>query len=189
MGKRGKKVSPNSVLIKVPTGVKSKMREKGIFVRTVRVKIRYAVCNQGYDLLENMFVVRHYISDKYNVTLRVLELLLKLYPMNYFTYEDYYELPKNFQLVRADYLKEKKLIEEYKHGTTRVNSVFCLTRKGKNCVEDFYKYLSGEKKIPETTDKNKMGKKNATQIDKLRFNFIKKMNQEGPSESKKKLFE
>lgn len=189
MGKRGKKVKPNSVLMKVPTGVKSKMREKGIYVRTISVKRKYAVCNQGYDLLENMFVVRHYISEKYDVSLRVLELLLKLYPMNYFTYQDYYELPKNFQLIRADFLKKRKLIEEYKHGDTRVNSVFCLTIKARHCVEDFYKYLSGEKKIPEHTHRNSMAKKDATQIDKLRFKFIKKMNQEGPSESKKKLFE
>ncbi|WGK93808.1 MULTISPECIES: hypothetical protein [Flavobacterium] len=109
--------------------------------------------------------------------------------MNYFTYHDYYELPKNFQLVRADYLIKRGFMQEIKEKhKDRPESIFKLTTIAGNIVKDFYRYLSGEKPIPEHPDKNHMAKKGASEIDKLRFEFIKKMNRTEPSDSKKELF-
>ena len=152
-------------------------------------KKKYIYCNSGYDFLENFFVVRHYVCTKNKISLRVLESLLKLYPMSYFTYQDYYELPKNFQLVRADYLIKKGLMQEIKEKhKDRPESIFKLTTIAGNIVKDFYKYLSGEKQIPEARRHNYMANPKATEIDKLRYEFIKKMNRTEPSETKKQTF-
>jgi hypothetical protein len=162
----------------------------GIFVKPQYAKKpKYVFCNQGYDFLENFFIVRHYVCTKNKISLRVLEMLLKLYPMNYFTYHDYYELPKNFQLVRADFLIKKGLMVEIKEKhKDRPESIFKLTTSAGAIVRDFYKYLSGEKPIPEERNKNYMARKDASEIDKLRLEFIKKMNKTEPSDSKKELF-
>ncbi len=180
----------NKATNKIPLYTLEMLHEMGIYVKPQYAKKpKYAFCNQGYDLLENFFVVRHYVCTKNKISLRTLEILLKLYPMNYFTYHDYYELPKNFQLVRADYLIKRGFMQEIKEKhKDRPESIFKLTTIAGNIVKDFYRYLSGEKPIPEHPDKNHMAKKGASEIDKLRFEFIKKMNRTEPSDSKKELF-
>lgn len=179
----------NRTTSKIPSLTVEDLRAMGIRVRArIPEKIKYAWCNPGYDLLENMFIVRHYVCEKYDISFRSLELLLKLYTLNYFKQRDYYELPRNFQIIRIDFFIKNKFVVEFKKGKTRMESIFKLSVKGKHCVEDFYEYLSGEKKIPELKSQNKMADKNASAIDKLRLDFIKKMNQTEPSDSKKKLF-
>lgn len=182
--------NPNKATNKVPLLTLAELHAMGIHVRPKpEKKVKYYYCNQGYDILENLFVVRHYVCKKNNISFRVLEMLLKLYPMNFFTYKDYYELPKHFQLVRADYLIKKGLMVEIKDKKSdRTDSIFKLSTKAGNLVRDFYKYLSGEKPIPEEPRHNHMAQKSASEIDKLRFKFIQKMNKTEPSDSKKQLF-
>jgi hypothetical protein len=187
---RDNRKNANKATNKVPLYTLELLHEMGIFVKAKHEKKpKYVFCNQGYDLLENLFVVRHYVCKTKKISLRILEILLKLYPMNYFTYKDYYELPKHFQLVRADYLIKAGLMVEIKEKQKdRTESIFKLSTKACNTVKDFYKYLSGEKQIPEEKRHNYMTRKDATEIDKLRFEFIKKMNRTEPSESKKELY-
>lgn len=191
MGKwmQGRK-NANKTTAKVPPLTVADLRAMGIRVRArIPEKIKYAWCHPGYDMLENLFVVRYYICDKYELSFRTLEMLLKLYAMNYFKQRDYYELPKNFQLVRIDYFLKRKLVTEFKKGRSKNDSIFKLSVKGKHCVEEFYECLSGERKIPEVKSKNKMADSSASKIDKLRLDFIKKMNQTEPSETKKRFYE
>lgn len=187
---RNGRKNANRATNKVPLFTLELLHEMGIQVKAKqKEQKKYIYCNQGYDFLENFFVVRHYVCTKNKISLRVLEILLKLYPMNYFTYQDYYELPKNFQLVRADYLIKRGFMQEIKEKhKDRTESIFKLTTVAGNLVRDFYKYLSGEKQIPEDKRHNPMASKKATEIDKLRYEFIKKMNRTEPSETKKQLF-
>lgn len=187
---RNGRKNANRATNKVPLFTLELLQEMGIQVKAKqKEQKKYIYCNQGYDFLENFFVVRHYVCTKNKISLRVLEILLKLYPMNYFTYQDYYELPKNFQLVRADYLIKKGLMQEIKEKhKDRPESIFKLTTIAGNIVRDFYKYLSGEKQIPEARRHNYMANPKATEIDKLRYEFIKKMNRTEPSETKKQTF-
>lgn len=187
---RNGRKNANRATNKVPLFTLELLHEMGIHVRAKQQeKKKYIYCNSGYDFLENFFVVRHYVCTKNKISLRVLEILLKLYPMSYFTYQDYYELPKNFQLVRADYLIKKGLMQEIKEKhKDRPESIFKLTTIAGNIVKDFYKYLSGEKQIPEERRHNYMASPKATEIDKLRYEFIKKMNRTEPSETKKQTF-
>jgi|JI9StandDraft_1071089.scaffolds.fasta_scaffold01710_16 hypothetical protein len=187
---RDNRKNANRTTNKVPLYTLELLREMGIHVKAQeKNKKKYIFCIQGYDFLENFFVVRHYVCEKNKISLRVLEMLLKLFPMNYFTYKDYYELPKNFQLIRPDYLINKGLMQEIKvNDQVRAESVFKLTTVAGNIVKDFYKYLSGEKKIPEERKYNHMADPKASTIDKLRYEFIKKMNRTEPSETKKQTF-
>ena len=187
---RNGRKNANRATNKVPLFTLELLQEMGIHVRAKQQeKKKYIYCNSGYDFLENFFVVRHYVCKKNKISLRVLEILLKLYPMSYFTYQDYYELPKNFQLVRADFLIKKGLMQEIKEKhKDRSESIFKLTTIAGNIVKDFYKYLSGEKQIPEERRHNYMASPKATEIDKLRYEFIKKMNRTEPSETKKQTF-
>jgi hypothetical protein len=181
----------NRATSKVPLYTLEHLQRMGIMVKQKPVKkIKYVTCNPGYDILENLFVVRHYVCKTNKISFRILEMLLKLYPMNYFTYHDYFTLPKDFQLVSADYfLKVGFIIEVKEKGKDRTESIFKLTKKACKIVESFYKFLSGEVLIPENKKENHMARKDASEIDKLRFEFIKKMNKTEPSESKKELFE
>jgi hypothetical protein len=112
---RNGRKNANRATNKVPLFTLELLQEMGIQVKAKqKEQKKYIYCNQGYDFLENFFVVRHYVCTKNKISLRVLEILLKLYPMNYFTYQDYYELPKNFQLVRADYLIKRGFMQEIK---------------------------------------------------------------------------
>lgn len=187
---RNNRKNANRSTNKIPLYTLELLQEMGIQVKEKQQeKKKYIYCNSGYDLLENLFIVRHYVCNKHKLTLRVLEILLKLYPMSYFTHQDYYELPKNFQLVRADYLIKRGFMQEIKEkNKNRTESIFKLSTKAGNIVKDFYKYLSGEKPIPEERRHNYMISPKATEIDKLRFEFIKKMNKTEPSETKKQLF-
>ena len=49
---------------------------------------------RGYDLLENMMVVRQYIQKKNNIDIGLLEILLYLAPKQYFTQADINKLRK-----------------------------------------------------------------------------------------------
>ena len=181
----------NKTTKKVPLMTLEMLQEMGYSVKEKLPSVRkYLWCHGGYDILENVFIVRHYVCQTEKMSFRVLEMLLKMYPMNYFNYQDFYTLPKNFQLVKADFFIKKGLLVEHKiKNKNRTESVFCLSAKARHIVENFYQYLSGEKKIPEQRRYNAMASPKATEIDKLRYSFIKKMNEKEPTEKMKKLYE
>lgn len=138
----------------------------------------------GYDFMENLLIIRPYILKKHKINMRFLELLLYLAPMNYFNYRTFFEMPKGFTYNRIQKLIDEGWIMIFSTGKTKRETVYKLTPQARNIVVEFYQLLAGEKKIPEK--KNPFVK--PTGIDKLRNDLIKKLNQAGPSENKKKLF-
>lgn len=142
--------------------------------------------NEGFDLLENMLVVKKYICEKYEIKAHLLEILLYLYPRDYFTWYDYYEMPKYFNYNRISKLESEGIIRVVSKDKTKRRSLYGLTPKARNIVTNFYMFLFGEKKIP--LSGNPLSHSTASAIDKMRFNLIKKINQKEPSESKKRYF-
>lgn len=142
--------------------------------------------NEGYDMLENMLVVRRYVIKKYNISTHFLEILLYLYAKDYFTWRDYFEMPKYFTFNRLSKLEDMGMARICSKAKTRKESLFCLTPKARLIVTNFYQYLLGEKKIPITG--NPLSHSEATAIDKMRFDLIKKINKTEPSENKKSYF-
>ena len=143
---------------------------------------------QGYDYLENMIVVRQYIQKKYKLNIFIIEMIMFLFPKNYFTLVDYRLMPKQFHYRKIESLINLGLVTVVVPGENRGKHLYSLSRQGKEIVKLFYEYLSGEKKIPEDTRINAFARKNACPIDKKKMELIKILNQQEPSENKKASF-
>jgi hypothetical protein len=144
---------------------------------------------QGYDFLENLVLVRKFIQKKYKIDIGTLETLLFLFPKNYFTHQDYFEMPKPKIFNRIKYLIDMDMICITVNGGSMKKSVFRLTTKARNVVINFYQYLSGEEKIPEGPYKtNPFYSEKPNTMGRMRMNLVSKLNKLEPSEEKKSLF-
>jgi len=148
---------------------------------------RKLILHEGYDLLENLSLVRYYIQRKHEIDINLLELTLYLYPKKYFTWKEYYEFPKHFQFVRMKKMIADGIVAVAVPGKGERSTLYCLSNKNRAIVKEFYAYLFGEKKIPEKASPlNRVG---ASAMDKQRHALIKKLNGIEPSGNKKKFFE
>lgn len=145
---------------------------------------------KGYDLLENMIVVRQYIQKKNNIDLGLLEVLLYLFPKPYFTQADYASIPKQFRYGSIRNLMATGFVSIVQEGSDLGKNLYKVNRKGHEIVCNFYELLSGEKKISDTRYENPlMNKKTRTPFDKKRMDLIKKINLLPAPESKKGLYQ
>lgn len=142
---------------------------------------------ESYDLFENLIAVRPYICKKYDIKWEIFESLLYLHPKNYFTIQDYNDMPKEFLPKRINGMIKMGLIRCCSKGKTQRDSLFTLSTHSKVAVANFYEYLFGEKKIPEMG--NVLNMQDATPMEKLRFDLIKKINKRPVSDTKKRFFE
>jgi len=167
---------------------------KGLNVTFQEEKLKYSKAQflqiyKGYDFLENIFVVRTYIQKHYKIDWPTLEMLIKLMGMKIFTRAEYGETPKEFTFARFNSVLELGYINILSDHTDVEKRLFTLNTKGKNIVINFYKMLSGERKIPEGGTNNPMAHKGKqVRFDKKKLDLIKKMNQTPIKEHNKKLF-
>jgi len=109
----------------------------------------------GVDALRNLGLVRRYVCQRFKITNNELEILLFIYPYNYFTKKDYDRIAKPYvgcsilQLkkkghVLAVYKKESLKIEPKKRRD--LADVYTLSMSSKRAVKYFYKLISGELK-------------------------------------------
>lgn len=150
-------------------------------------KQRFLLCYDGYDIMQNLIVVRPYIMKRYDIEFRLLEVLLYLFPMQYFTQDDYRVVPKPFTYRSVKDMMRLDMICISVNGENKGKHLYCLTRKAKEIVIHFYQCVSGEKKIPETFV-NPLTRKTATTHDKKRMEMIKILNRQEISGTKSKLF-
>ena len=143
---------------------------------------------QGYDLCENLLLVRPYIQHRYNIQLKLLELLLYLKAKLLFTQDDYREIPKNFTYRSIRSLLDLGYVDTVQKGENLGKNVYTLSRKGVEIVKHFYECLSGEKRIPENFT-NPLSRPSANTLDKKRYSLIKKLNQLPAPESKKSYYQ
>lgn len=152
-------------------------------------KAQYAQVYKGYDFLENLLTVRTFVQKKYDIDWPTLELLLKLMGMQIFTRAEYSKIPKDFGFSRFNSFKELGYINLLSDHYDIEKRLFTISTKGRNIVINFYKYLSGEKRIPENLSQNPMAKKKKdVAYDKKKMKMIKIMNQLPIPEHTKKLF-
>lgn len=144
---------------------------------------------EGYDMLENLLLVRIYIQRRFKVDLHLLEMLLYLSPKHYFTQKDYAEMPKNFSYTRIDNLVKTGMVRIAADGKHKHYHLYSLSAKGRTVISTFYKLLSGEEKIPVEKKYNPMADENAFAIDKKRLELIKKFNELPISDMKRMLHE
>jgi hypothetical protein len=168
---------------------------KGMNVTFIEDKKKYSKTQfikiyKGYDMLENFFTVRSYIQKRYKIDIHMLEILLKLMGMRVFTRAEFSNIPKEFTYNRFNSIQDSGFINLISDHTDVEKRVWTLNGKGKIIVTNFYKYLSGEKRIPVDGTRNPMahGKKSIA-FDKKKLDLIKKMNALDPKAHIKKLYE
>lgn len=154
-------------------------------------KEKHLTVFRGYDLLENMIVIRQYIQKKHNIDLGLLEVLLFLAPKQYFTQLDYKEMPKQFKYCLLKNLIQTGFVSILSEGRKAEHHLYKINRKGHEIVTNFYELLSGEKKISETRYDNNpfLKKKGRSAFDKKRMDLISKINQLPTPESKKGFYQ
>lgn len=144
----------------------------------------------GYDFLENLLVVRHFVCKRYKISFELLEVFLYLYPKNFWTQDDYFIVPKQFTHNRMRYMLKKGHVVIFMKAKTERETIYRLSPSSRRIVEHFYKYLSGEDKMPvDSLYYSPFVSEKISAVDKLRKNLIYKINLLEPSENKKRLFE
>lgn len=141
---------------------------------------------EGYDLLENLMLVRLYVQRKYNMEIKQIEFLLYLYPKKIFTYWDYFQMPRPGKFYSVTSMLKMGLIKEVSKGRVKRDSLFKLSHTSCKIVEEFYQYLSGEKPIP-IEEKNIVSE--TSTYEKMKRSLIRTMNAAGPDEKKKGYYE
>lgn len=152
-------------------------------------KQRFLNVYKGYDMLENLYVVRSFVLKKYNISNQMLEMLLRLMGLKLFTWADFAETPRRFTLNRWSSVMDSGYVNLVMDHKKMEQRIYSLNTKGRNIVVNFYEYLVGEKKIPIEPSKNPMAhKKKQVAFDKKKLAFIKKLNEMEVPKHKKKMF-
>lgn len=176
-------------------GIQQAMKGKNIKVMYAESekkysKTQYLEIYKAYDFLENLLVVRPYILRRYNLDTRLFELMLKLMGLKVFTQNDYNALPKQFTYARFNSFLESGYVNLVSDHWDSARRIYSLNTKGRNIVINFYKYLSGEKRIPMDARRNPMADKNEQiPFDKKKLALIKKLNELPIKDHMKKLYE
>ena len=121
-----------------------------------------AVVNMDYNLLENFYVVRKFVQKKFNISLRELELLLYLFPKGFFSHQDYKSYPLSYSHRLISTVIKLGWVRIFTKGENQSQHTYTLTKSAKHIVIVFYKYLSGELKIPLNSENNPLIRKDAS---------------------------
>ena len=132
--------------------------------------------NLGFNILENLMLVRYYIQKRHDISFRDLEFLLFLYPKLFWDIRDYRDYPKTYSHRNINTMIKKGYVEVFTETDRKRKTVYQLTKKAKHIVVQFYKYLSGEKNVPENTSLNSMFKADATSTNRKRADWVRKIN-------------
>ena len=133
----------------------------------------------GFDLLQYTIVVRPFILRKYSIENPiVLDVLLYLFPFQYFSMPDFKLLPIKNMNVHLKHFKKDGYIDDCLLKGDRANKLYRLTPTAQQIVTEYYEYLSGEKTIKEGRYTNPFNYKEATKIDKERENVMLKLKRQ-----------
>ena len=159
---------------------------------------KYLRVYQGYDLLENLQIVRDYIETEHQICHKTLNTLLYVMPKNYFQRGEINEVIKFYPYIPVIRLVEQGLAkvafkkkEPADNPELRrrivVKSIYTLTAKGRNVVKEFYDCLSGVKPLQEKVFRKlypgEDGYK-AQHLLNIKSDLIKKFNLLPPNENR-----
>lgn len=179
-GKAGKKLmtEPNTV------GKKNKYARS----RSKQLK----AFREGHDLLQYNIVVRPYIKRRFKIEKDIeLDILLYLYPIQYFTVKDYNFLPMRESGYTVPVMTEKGYLKTFINPTGAAK-ILTLTDFAIKIVRAYYEYLSGEKTISgQANYTNPYLGTEANKIDKQRHKVMEKLKRQTktqPSKFRRDLF-
>jgi hypothetical protein len=157
------------------------LNKKGFQVRSIigsdKKYRKGAYMYEGCDMLEYQYPVRVYVQEKYDLTLRELELLLFLFPKKFFTHETYKSYPLSFTHKNINTLIKKDFVYIFSKGKRKTENVYSLTKSAQLKVRNYYKLLSGELEIPTIAENNPLIRKDANNHKKKINNLFKMMKQ------------
>ena len=156
---------------------------------TQKDKYRQVFESANYDILEHLHIVRHYFAKVKKVNLDELELLLALYPKQFFTQSEYKFICKQYTYNRIKKFIDMGYIVLFSKDKNKMHGVYCLSVPAKHIVQDFYMCLSGEKKMSEDYTINPIFSKKQSTTDRKKAYIIQTINKMAVPESKKALFE
>lgn len=139
----------------------------------------------GHDLLQYNIVVRPYIKRRFKIEKDVeLDILLYLYPIQYFTVKDYNFLPMRESGYTVPVMIEKGYLRTFINPTGAAK-ILTLTDFAIKIVRSYYEYLSGEKTIPDGhSHTNPFLGTEANKIDKQRQKVMEKLKHQTKTQPK-----
>lgn len=140
----------------------------------------------GRDLLQFSIVVRPYIMRKYRLKNQLeLDILLYLFPIQYFTLRDFKVLPTANEGYHLHTLIELNYIEVVVHHRAGASSnIYGLTERSKKIVKEYYEYLSGEKTVHPNSYTNPFADKDAAKVDSIRQKLLNKLTHQTKTQPK-----
>lgn len=148
--------------------------------------------HQGYDLLQHNIVIRPFILKKYNIKNSIeLDVLLYLFPIQFFTIADFKMLPLKQHNVYLKTLLELGYADLCVKKVEFAGNIYKLTDHAIRIVKDYYACLSGEKQVGTSITSNPFLDPKAAKIDKLRqklLDKLKKQSETSPSKFRKNLY-
>lgn len=181
------KLIKNKAQISKCNTVENKKIKYGKKKVAVRMSFHY-----GYDLLQYSIVVKPFIYKKYNIKSPLeLDALLYLFPIQYFTVNDFKFLPLRQYGIYLKTMIENGYIELCVKKVAVAGNIYTLTDHSVRIVKDYYAYLSGEKTIGNTSYTNPFKDTKATKADRLRERLmlkLKALSESSPSNFRKNLY-
>ena len=155
-------------------------REKGLLL------------SKGYDFIENYQIAKEFIKEKYTINDKDLNSIVYLAPKNYFQNHEYTGLLRFYKFANLNTLEKAGLVQFFSKidkNTSKLKTykIYSVSERGKIIVRDFYKCISGEKKIDEKFyAKLRKGQEGyiEQELDIKQKELIKKFNQLPVSENK-----
>ena len=151
-------------------------------------KIQKLTFVAGFDLMQYNIVIRPYIIQKYHLKNELeLDVLLYLYPINFFSRPD-------FKLMPTDNLgySLKKLIEDgliillVRHKEGYAKNIYGLSDRAKAAVKSYYMFLSGERTLGDNSYTKPFYFQENTKINRERRELMLKLKHK--SQSRPSLF-
>jgi hypothetical protein len=130
----------------------------------------------GCDLLQYSIVVKPYIYKKFNLKHPIeLDILLYLYPIQFFTRSDFALLPVAMYNYNFITLIDMGYLEKCVDHRIRKDVVWRLSDLSMKIVKEYYLYLSGEMKLAPNTPANPFRSKEKVKADTMRERIMMKL--------------
>lgn len=148
---------------------KSEIKKKGS--QSIRVSVDYAC-------LQYMGIVRHYIQTKYDLTIKDLELLLFLHPLQIISKKDYRDFPHRYNTRTLSSMLNVGVLEPVFDDKPRLSKfqVYKMSLKHRSIVQEFYQYLHQEKPMPELAKYSRLFAKQLSYDETVKAKAITRLN-------------
>jgi hypothetical protein len=172
--------------MRISEDAKKLFAEKKIYPQYKKSAGKYkrntVLVNTDYNLLENQYAVRKFFQAKHNLTLRELELLLYLFPKQFFSFQDYKAYPLSFSHRKISTVINKGFVKIFKKGKNQSKHVYTLSNSAKHLVIVYYKYLGGELQVPLNPENNPLNRKDMSPQQSKVMEFFKQMREKQKKE-------